>query len=136
MTDQVTQSDSAITPAPHADMSKLANDLLDQGIKDATANAAPTSGLDKFGVITGKAAEDFIPGIGHALADDWNHLGRTAEMVGTSAAMGVAVKALLPETGWAGKAVGAGMLLYFGGKSLVPIVEAYSQGMKGTTKAD
>jgi kumamolisin len=136
MTDQVTQGDAAAGQGQglQNNMSKLANEWLDQGIKDASA--APTTDLGKIGAITLKGAESAPMGLVHAAEDDWDHKGRTLGFVATSAAMGAVLKAALPESGAVGKYVGLGIGLYFGAKAAIPVVEAYAQGLKGTTQAD
>jgi kumamolisin len=134
MSDQITQGDSTKDHGLNANMAKLSNEWLDQGISDA--NAAPTSNIGKIAEVTGKGLLATPAGIGHALVDDAVHWQRTLGTVATSAAMGAVLKTVLPESGTAGKIAGAGIGLYFMAKAATPVVEAYADGLNAKTKAD
>ena len=144
MSDHVNQGDSPLPAAGaaqghdlHSNMARLANDYLDQSKQDCLANAAPSQGVDKFVLTTTKGIENAPAGLGHALYNDFiEHPLQTGEMVLTSAAMGAGLKAILPETGVAGKVAGGLIAGYFLAKASAPVVEAYTKGMHAKTMGD
>ncbi|MBS1996403.1 MAG: S8/S53 family peptidase [Cyanobacteria bacterium SZAS LIN-2] len=133
--DSQSNSGSRTSAEVQANMAQIANDFLEQGIQDKS-KAAPSSTLGKVGMTTVVGAEKTFAGMAHAIVDDIQHPLQTAEMIGTSAAMGAVLKTVLPETGVAGKIAGAGIGLYFMAKAASPIYSAYKEGANATTMDD
>ena len=147
MTEQTSHGDSALqntgsqadtqAKETNANMQRLANDFLDQGIHDATKGSAlPESTAGRIAVTTVEGLRNVPAGLVHAVADDWNNKGQVVETLATSAAMGAALKTILPETGVAGKVAGLAIGGYFMYRAATPIGEAYSKGIHAKTAAD
>ncbi len=134
MTDHVTQGDSPKGNDLTSNMDRLTHDWMDSSVKDA--NAAPTSDIGKVAATTVAGLKHAPEGLADTLKDDWDHLGRTVGMVVTSAAVGATLKAVLPETGMAGKVVGAGIGIAFLASAARPTIEAYAEGLNAKTNKD
>lgn len=112
-------------------INKLAMEMV--STKDALAPAAaPQSLLGRYGAVTLKGIGNVPAGMLHAVEDDIKHPMQTLEMVGGAAAMGFALKTVLPEAGPAGKIAGAAIGAYFTYKAAEPIMHAYK--LAGTAK--
>ncbi|MBX9724263.1 MAG: S53 family peptidase, partial [Candidatus Obscuribacterales bacterium] len=88
-------------------------------------NQAPDSAMARYGQVTLSGVEKLPAGVAHALVHNYNHPLETLETLGGAAAMAVALKTVLPETGVAGKVASAAIGLYFTYKAAEPIYGAY-----------
>jgi hypothetical protein len=94
--------------------------------------AAPADKWDKFVAVTEEGIKATPQGIWHALH---NPLG-LAENAAISLGVGVAAKALLPESGPLGSLFAIGLGAYFAEQTAVPVYKAYRTGMQAHTMGD
>lgn len=93
----------------------------------STDEAAPSSKLGRYADVTAEGLMNLPAGIGHAIYQDATHLGDTAEMLGSSAVLGAALKTVLPEGGPVGLVAGAAIGGYFLWQAGKPIGDAYAK---------
>ncbi|MBU6455272.1 MAG: S53 family peptidase [Cyanobacteria bacterium REEB67] len=144
MTEQVFRGDSTLPKADsqaehsvNANMQRLANDFLDQGIHDATkGNATPISTSERLTTLAGDGLMKAPMGFVNAVVDDVKHPLNVAETLASSAAVGAGLKLILPETGMAGKVAGVGVAAGFMYLSREPFVDAYHKGMAAKTREE
>ena len=89
-----------------------------------TQQAAPDSKFQRYADVTFQGLTNLPAGVGHAFIDDVTHPLQTAEMIGTSAAMGAVLKGVLPEGGSAGLIAGTAIAGYFLWQASKPIADA------------
>jgi kumamolisin len=116
-------------------INKLALEMVSS--KDTLAPAkAPDSLLGRYGLVTLKGIGNVPAGMLHAVEEDVKHPMQTLETVAGAAAMGAALKVILPETGAAGKIAGAAIGAYFTYKSAEPFIQSYKLAGQAKTMKD
>ncbi len=94
---------------------------------------APENGLARLQMVTKKGLEHLPMGIVHAAEDAFSQPLRTAEIIGTSALIGAALKTILPRAGTPGKIAALGIGAYFTYETARPIAYSYGLANKATT---
>lgn len=116
-------------------INKLALEMVSS--KDTLAPAkAPDSLLARYGLVTLKGVGNVPAGMLHAVEEDIKHPMQTLGTVAGAAAMGAALKVILPETGAAGKIAGVAIGAYFTYKSAEPFVQSYKLAGQAKTMKD
>jgi hypothetical protein len=97
---------------------------------------APDSALARYGLAAVKGVGYVPQGIVHAVEYDIKHPMQTLGTVATGAAMGAALKFVLPEGGPAGKIAAAAIGTYFTVQAVKPIYEGFKDAGNATTMKD
>jgi kumamolisin len=97
---------------------------------------APISKVDRYIDVTGNGLHQLPGAVENSFVNTITHPLELAEMVGTSAAMGAVLKAVLPEGGPAGLIAGTAVGAYFLYQSGKPMADAYSKAGSARTTGD
>lgn len=109
--------------------------LLSQQAFNST-EAAPSSAAVRYAEVTAKGLYNLPAGMVHSVVDNVTHPKELVEMVATSAAMGAALKVVLPKGGPAGLIAGTAIGGYFLYESAKPIGDAYSKAGHAKTMGE
>lgn len=97
-----------------------------------TFQKAPDSALTRYGLVTVQGLGYIPEGVVNSAKDYIEHPTKALATVAMGAGMAVALKAVLPEAGPAGKIAGAALGAYFLYKSAEPVIDAYKQAGAAT----
>ncbi|MBX9685217.1 MAG: M4 family metallopeptidase, partial [Candidatus Obscuribacterales bacterium] len=114
---------------------EMANEQRDGKNLLSFANA-PSNVFDRYAMVTTQGIAKLPEGVVNAVKHNINHPTEALATIGMGAGMAVALKAVLPEAGPAGKIAGAALGAYFTYKAAEPIIDAYKKAGRATTMQD
>ncbi|GEM_PF-1663199 len=90
-------------------------------------------GIERVGLVTADGIWHSPEGLWHAAVNEVEHPGHLLSVLGGSAALGAALKVVLPEAGPAGRIAAVAMGAWFIGSSIPGFKDAYSKGLSART---
>lgn len=139
--DKVATKDSVTSGAATGDHDALINRVAQEMSKSQpntllTFDKAPENAINRYGIAAAQGLARVPEGVLNAVVHDVNHPMETLGTIGMGAGMAVVLKAVIPETGPAGKIAGAAIGTYFLAKAAEPVIHGFKQAGEAKSMAD